>query len=303
MSLELIAIIFSGGFVFTVTFLIARIVLYPRVALDDLTTQEQVRVGTLRRSSLIYRYLEPLMETISQHRWAGILVDRKGLKRHVQGGAQKLPFNAKELASITILRSAFLTIGACLLMSNMVSTFACLFAFPILFLLISRINCLRLSCATSDVHHSIAKRLPHATDLLAMQLSAGASFRRSFEIIATEMSGSELGKEFAKVMRDFDRGLSLEEAMAGLGERVPVPEISEFSTAICTSHRRGTPLAKTLLNLADQMRQHRTERAEVAAGKAQANITFPGLIMMGACLLILLAPFALHAIQENPFDF
>lgn len=149
--------------------------------------------------------------------------------------------------------------------------------------------------------NQITRRLPHATDLLAMQLTAGSSFHQAFSLIACELKEHALGEEFSRVIRDISRGMSLDDSLELLQERLPVSDIKEFSNSIQTSQRRGTPLAKTLGNLAEQMRRRRTERAETAAGKAQANITFPGLVIMGACLLILLAPFVLQAIQENPF--
>ena len=90
---------------------------------------------------------------------------------------------------------------------------------------------------------------------------------------------------------------SLEEFQERLGDK----DVDEMVFSIVKAEELGTPLSKIFLSQADQIRLKRSQWAEVAAGKAQTMITFPGLLIMFACLLIVTAPFVIDAIHNSPF--
>jgi hypothetical protein len=59
-------------------------------------------------------------------------------------------------------------------------------------------------------------------------------------------------------------------------------------------------MSEAFLTLAEQLRRKKSQWVEAAAGRAQAHITFPGLVIMCACLLIALAPFVIDAGLQAP---
>ncbi len=70
-------------------------------------------------------------------------------------------------------------------------------------------------------------------------------------------------------------------------------DIFEIVFAINTAEERGTRLKETLSGLAEQMRHRRIQWLERAAEEAKVHITWPGLLVMVACLLIVAAPLLL----------
>jgi len=289
--------VFSAGWMFL------GIVLMPRVNLGDLTQQNSQRIQTLRENSHLYRLFETVLPQLASVRLLRTLTRSDILKKHIASGASDLPFTVDEMVGWVFIRGLAIAFAS--------GAMLCLIGMTGCGLIVGILMACFYPCwfarwdnqKTNERWNQISKRLAHATDLLAMQLNAGASFRNSFSLITKELAGHPLGNEFQRVIRDTEQGMSLRESLNQLQTRIPTNDVRDFVGAIQSSQRRGTPLAKTLNNLAEQMRRYRTERAERAAGEAQANITFPGLIMMGACLLVLLAPFVLQLIEENPFDF
>jgi tight adherence protein C len=74
--------------------------------------------------------------------------------------------------------------------------------------------------------------------------------------------------------------------------------VSELVFAINKSDELGTPIAQTLAELADQMRLKRQQWGEKVAGEAQVKIMFPGILIMLACIIVILAPILLAALFE-----
>ena len=66
--------------------------------------------------------------------------------------------------------------------------------------------------------------------------------------------------------------------------------------AINKGEELGTPLSAILREQAEQMRLKRSQRGEKAAAEAEVNIVFPGMVLMIACLLIVIAPIILPAV-------
>ena len=300
---EMISLACTFASVYLFAYFVCCVLLQPRQDLQSMTSHHRTRIQILRGQSLIFRWFEPLLGPISRHAVTRHLSWYPKLKRLVESGAGTLPFSANELAAVVFLRSCLAGVSGMLLGWFLGSIPAGFLLAVMAFIGHGVCYAFWANSAVRQRQYEISRRLPHTTDLMAMQLTAGSSFRQAFQLTANELQNHALGAEFRRVMRESEHGLSMIEALQSMEQRVANSDVKDFVDSIVASQRRGNPLAKTLRNLSDQMRVRRTERAEKAAGQAQANITFPGLIIMGSCLLILLAPFALQAIQENPFGF
>ena len=64
--------------------------------------------------------------------------------------------------------------------------------------------------------------------------------------------------------------------------------------SIIQSEELGTPISDIFRSQADVLRVKRTQRAETLAGEAGVNMLLPGVLVMAATVLIILAPFLLE---------
>ena len=143
------------------------------------------------------------------------------------------------------------------------------------------------------------RRLPYAVDLIALMMEAGASFRESLATIVRENRGHALGEEFGQVLSEIEYGQTLRQALSNLRDRLADNELNEMIFAVHKAEELGTPLSMIFLRQAEQMRLMRSQWAERMAGKANANISFPGLIVMLGCMLIVIGPFVLNALSVS----
>lgn len=139
----------------------------------------------------------------------------------------------------------------------------------------------------------IKNRLPYAIDLMALMMEAGASFAESLETAVRESRGHPLAEEFGQVLHETALGRTRREALEALQHRLNDEDFAELIFAIVQGEDLGTPLSQILRTQADQMRLKYSQWAEKAAGEAQVAIVFPGMVIMVACLLIVVAPYAL----------
>jgi pilus assembly protein TadC len=137
-------------------------------------------------------------------------------------------------------------------------------------------------------------RLPFAVDLIALMMEAGGGFQECLQTAVIENGKDHpLTEEFAEVLRQISLGRPRHEALKSLQDRMKDDDITEMVFAINKGEELGTPLSAILRDQADQMRLKRSQRGEKAAAEAQVNIVFPGMVVMIACLLVVIAPIVL----------
>lgn len=142
----------------------------------------------------------------------------------------------------------------------------------------------------------IKHRLPFVVDMMALIIEAGGNFQDSLDTAVRENRDHPVGSELARVQREVTMGRPRGEAILSLSGRLHDQDVSEFVFAVKKGEELGTPLSRILRNQADQMRLKRSQWVEKAAAEAQVSIEFPGMIVMLACILLILAPIVLPAI-------
>src|SRR5262249_12942364 len=142
----------------------------------------------------------------------------------------------------------------------------------------------------------VLERLPFALDLMALMMEAGGNFPECLAAAVQENANHPLGEEFGEVLREINLGRTRKEALEGLKERLRDDDVSELVFALVKGDELGTPLAQTLRTQATQMLLKRSQTVEKEAAEAQVMIVFPGMVIMVACLLIIIAPFLLQAV-------
>lgn len=145
----------------------------------------------------------------------------------------------------------------------------------------------------------LKERLPFTIDLMAQMMAAGATFQECLNVAVAENVGHPLGEELSLVVQEMNMGRTRREAVLALLERAPDPDISELVFAIVKGEEMGTPLSAILRTQADQIRLKYSQTQEKESAEAQVAILFPGMIIMIACLLIIVAPFVLQAWQAS----
>ncbi|MCS6862468.1 MAG: type II secretion system F family protein [Abditibacteriales bacterium] len=123
------------------------------------------------------------------------------------------------------------------------------------------------------------QQLAEALVLMANALRAGSSLLQSFEIVARE-SPYPIGEEFQRVSQEIAVGISVEEALHNLTERVPTMDVKILVTALLVQRQIGGALAEVLDNLASIIRQRVSLRAEVRALTAQQRFSAYGLLLL-----------------------
>ena len=112
------------------------------------------------------------------------------------------------------------------------------------------------------------EQLPDGLDIMAQGLKAGLGLSQAQAYVAKEMP-DPIGTEFAVFMEELNLGLPIGEALENFIERLPLPEMRLFSTALSVQREVGGSLAELLNNLADVIRERFRVEREINSLTAQ----------------------------------
>jgi tight adherence protein B len=104
------------------------------------------------------------------------------------------------------------------------------------------------------------EQLPDGLDMMSQSLQAGLGLTQAMVFVAKEMP-DPLGTEFSVFIEEVNLGLPLADALKKLEERMALPEVRLFNTALMVQREVGGSLAELLNKLADIIRDRfRIER-------------------------------------------
>ena len=112
-------------------------------------------------------------------------------------------------------------------------------------------------------------------------------------VAAEENGDSPVARVFQRVYNDIDTGTEERDALTALAERMRDDDFDEIALTINRGQESGSSYEELLTALAAQMRLRRQQQGEKLAGEASVRMLIPGVIVMIACMLIIVAPFAL----------
>jgi tight adherence protein B len=135
-------------------------------------------------------------------------------------------------------------------------------------------------------------QLGDALGVFANSLKAGYSYLQAVKSVAKEMP-DPISREFGIVLKEMSLGLTVEDTLNGLLERVDSEDLSLMVTAILIQRETGGNLAEILENISETIRERIRLQGEIKTLTAQGR-------MSGA--IIALMPFALAAFLQaaNP---
>ena len=150
-----------------------------------------------------------------------------------------------------------------------------------------------------------AKQLPDALDMIVRSLRAGHPASVAIGLVAREMP-DPLGTEFGIVSDEITFGLSIEQAVRKLSQRVGFEGLQLLSVSLSIQAKTGGNLTEILSNLSSVLRERQKLRMKIRALSAEGRVSawiislFP--IVMFFTLQIL-APAYYGAVWGNPLVF
>jgi len=134
-------------------------------------------------------------------------------------------------------------------------------------------------------------QLPDALEMLARALRAGQSLGAGFNMVFREMS-PPIGKEFGRVAEEQNLGISLEEALDSLTERVPNLDLKFFATAVILQRQTGGDLAEILDKIGNLIRQRFQIWGQVQALTGEGRLS--GIVLMALPVLLFFVVYYLN---------
>ncbi|NLS93859.1 MAG: type II secretion system F family protein [Planctomycetaceae bacterium] len=249
----------------------------------------------LREGSAVYRFCEPLVDELAGFPLFLKLVPIQAGRRSLAAGASELPWKAEEFAATKAIEGIFVTSLSAYLLWSAFSPLASVGISVALGFAYVQWAFIKLNKAAVLRLDRLKARLPYGVDLMALMMEAGAGFRDSLGAVARENSDHPLGQELGKVQYAIERGQTLRQALIEMRDRLNQDDVNEMVFSILKAEELGTPLGKIFLTLADQMRLKRFQWAEKKAGEAETQISYPGMLLMMACMIVAVGPFVLRA--------
>jgi tight adherence protein C len=144
----------------------------------------------------------------------------------------------------------------------------------------------------------ILKSLPDAFDLITVCVEAGLGLEAALARVAEKVQGP-FGEELAVCLREVSLGKLRRDALREMSDRIGVPDLSTFISAVIQAESMGTSIATVLRVQAEQMRTRRRQRAEKAAHQAPIKMMFPLVLCIFPTLfIVILGPAGIQIYQQ-----
>lgn len=116
------------------------------------------------------------------------------------------------------------------------------------------------------------RQLPEALDLITRALQAGHAFSSALKMAGEEIQDPVAG-EFRTVHDEVNFGVSLEQALTHLSERVPLTDLRYFVVAVLIQRDSGGNLTEILANLSKLIRERLKLMAKVRVLSAEGRMS------------------------------
>ena len=129
----------------------------------------------------------------------------------------------------------------------------------------------------------------NAIEIIVRGVKSGLPLNECLKIVGREVPEPVSG-EFRSVVDSMQMGMTLEQALNRLYERMPTPEVSFFTIVLAIQQKAGGNLSEALNNLATVLRARRMMREKVKAlsSEAKASAMIIGFLPIAVCVLVYL---------------
>src|SRR5690606_36226270 len=132
------------------------------------------------------------------------------------------------------------------------------------------------------------EQLPDAFMLLSGSLQSGASLSMALENVV-QQSPAPLSQEFGLLIKNIRLGLTLEDALLKLEQRLPLPSFVMASSAIRISREVGGNLVETINTLAAMLRRKKVMEGKIDSLTAQGRAQGTFMAMLPIFLAVILS--------------
>ena len=132
-----------------------------------------------------------------------------------------------------------------------------------------------------------ASQLPEAMELVARALRAGHSLAAGLQVVASE-SPEPIAKEFGRVYEEQNLGVTLEDALGHMCDRVPNLDLRFFVTSVNIQRQTGGDLAEILDRIGHVIRERFKILGQVKALTAEGRLSGIVLIAMPIGLFLMM---------------
>jgi tight adherence protein B len=132
-----------------------------------------------------------------------------------------------------------------------------------------------------------ASQLPDALELVARALRAGHSLAAGMHVVAEEMP-APISVEFGRVYEEQNLGISAEDAMRNMTERVPNLDLRFFVTSVAIQRQTGGDLAEILDKIGYVIRERYRILGQVKALTAEGRLSGVVLIALPFVLFLVM---------------
>lgn len=112
-------------------------------------------------------------------------------------------------------------------------------------------------------------QLTDALDLMANSIKSGLNLLQIIQVVIEEMP-NPLSQEFQLVLNQHHLGISLDDALKNMGERMPTDDLSMALSAILILRETGGDLSETFEVIASTIRERRKVEGRIRAIREQA---------------------------------
>jgi tight adherence protein B len=130
-------------------------------------------------------------------------------------------------------------------------------------------------------------QLPEAMELVARALRAGHSLSAGMHVVAEEM-GAPISREFGRVYEEQNLGITLEESLSSMCERVPNLDLKFFATSVAIQRQTGGDLAEILDRIGHVIRERFKILGQIKALTGEGRISGVVLIALPIGLFLLM---------------
>jgi tight adherence protein B len=138
--------------------------------------------------------------------------------------------------------------------------------------------------------HAFEASFPEAIDLMTRAIRAGHPLSSGLQMVATDGPTAVAG-EFQRVFEEHRFGLPFSDALMGLADRIEIPDVRIFVTAILVQRETGGNLAEILEKIASVLRARFVLRRQLRVYTAQGRLT--GMVLMALPAILAFGMYAL----------
>ena len=149
-----------------------------------------------------------------------------------------------------------------------------------------------------DRKAQLQKALPDAIDLLTISVESGLGFDAAVSQVARNTEGP-LAAEFSRMLQEMQIGMGRSAALRSLADRVDLPDLRSFVSAMVQADEFGIPVGQVLRVQSSEIRLKRRQWAEEMAQKVPVKILVPLIFCILPCLFIAVLGPAAISMMDN----